>query len=377
MVALPSSREGELTVIDRRPAHPLVSVVIPTYNRAAQVERAIDSVLAQTFSDLEAIVVDDGSTDGTAAALAARYGDDSRVRIVASKHGGVAVARNVGLDRATGSIIAFLDSDDRWQPWKLALQLECLAALPDAGMIWTDMRAVDPNGEEIPGSCLGDVLSFPCGLHDLFGDRRAIAELPSHDADSGAPDGNLYTGDIYAQMVLGNLVLPSSAVLRRSCLERVGRFDETLEVSGEDFDFFLRTARIGPVAFLDVPSVLYQTGLEDQLTHGSLSLHLTLNYLRTMEAALSRDGRAAEISADRVRRAQADGHYWAAYCYLEAGDARMARHHAWRALRLNSLHVRAVAVATLAMLPRPVRDPLLGLGRRVKGRWIGRGDPEP
>lgn len=357
---------ASVTDLDR--TAPRVSVVIPTHNRATAVVYAIESVLAQTFTDLEVIVVDDGSTDGTAALLAERYGGDSRVRVLEREQGGVSAARNLGLDQATGSLIAFLDSDDRWQPWKLDLQIECLAALPEVGMIWTEMRAVDRSGQEIRGSSLRDILSFHFGLDELFSQHLAVSSLPGQDRGADARDGTLHVGDIYGRMILGNMVLPSSVVMRRSCLERVGRFDETLEVSGEDFDFFLRTARDGPVAFLDLPTVLYQVGSEDQLTHPSLGRHLALNYLRTMESSLARDGRPAEVSDGRLRTARAYGHYWAGRAYLEAGDARRARHHILRALRLNPRNARTVAVAALAILPSWIRGPLFRVARGIQQR---------
>src|SRR5687768_1729437 len=125
----------------------LVSVVIPTYNRAYCVRRAIDSALAQTYPHLEVIVVDDGSTDGTAELMRTAYGHDGRVRYHRQANGGVSAARNRGIALARGEYVALLDSDDRWKPWKLQAQVACLEHAPDVGMVWTDMEAVDPDGK--------------------------------------------------------------------------------------------------------------------------------------------------------------------------------------------------------------------------------------
>src|SRR5208283_3848938 len=97
--------------------NPKISVVIPTYDRAVKVQRAIESVLAQTLPGLEVIVVDDGSTDGTGGVLAEKFGD--QIRYFAQTNQGVSVARNKGIEEARGQWIAFLDSDDFWEKDKL------------------------------------------------------------------------------------------------------------------------------------------------------------------------------------------------------------------------------------------------------------------
>src|SRR5262245_27222824 len=125
----------------------LVSVVIPSYNRAYCIAKTIDSVLAQTHRNVEVIVADDGSKDDTRSVIERTYGHDARVRYVQQTNQGVSAARNCGLREARGEYIALLDSDDVWLPWKLEAQLRCLDALPKAGMVWTDMSAVNPAGE--------------------------------------------------------------------------------------------------------------------------------------------------------------------------------------------------------------------------------------
>src|SRR4029079_19535086 len=106
----------------------------------------IDSALNQTHRPVEVLVVDDGSTDGTAQLIAARYAGDDRVRYLAQRNGGVSAARNAGLRAARGPFVALLDSDDWWMPWKTELQLACMERFPEVGMVWTDMEAVDARG---------------------------------------------------------------------------------------------------------------------------------------------------------------------------------------------------------------------------------------
>ena len=109
----------------------LVSVIIPTYNRAKTIERAVDSVLAQTWKELEVIVVDDGSTDQTNEVLKA-YGD--KIRVIHRQNGGASAARNTGIKAATGEIISFLDSDDEWLPSKTERQVNLLQRTESSGV---------------------------------------------------------------------------------------------------------------------------------------------------------------------------------------------------------------------------------------------------
>jgi len=343
----------------------VVSVIIPTHDRAPVIARAIDSVLAQEGVDLEVIVVDDGSTDDTREIIASRYGTDERVVYLFQERAGVAGARNAGLARARGELVAFLDSDDVWRPGKLALQLACLARVPEAGMIWSEMNALDLCGDVVPGSSLRSIFTFRAGFEELFAHRLPLAQVAGEDGGSGT----LYWGDVYDGMVVGNLVLPSAAVLTRARLDDVGRYDETLAVAGEDFDFFLRTCRAGPVAFVDVSTVFKQADRPDALTHPSRRLHLARNYVTTMEQALARDAGRIRLDPRIVCEARADGHAWTALGYLESGDASAARPHARQSLRLAPRHPRTYVLFGLSLLPGPLVARAIHLVRRARARW--------
>ncbi len=333
------------------------------------VARAIDSVLDQAGAELEVIVVDDGSTDGTPDLLAERYHGDGRVIYVAQAQRGVAAARNTGLARARGDLIAFLDSDDVWCPGKLALQLACLERLPEVGMIWSDMRAIDEAGDVVPGSSLRSIFDFPAGFEELFDHRIPLPHVAGVESEAG---GTLYWGDVYDGMVVGNIVLPSAAILTRARLDAVGGYDETLPVSGEDFDFFLRTCRAGPVAYVDVATVLKQADRGDALTHPSRRLDLARNYVTTMEGALARDGARIALDPEVIRAARAYGHAWTGQAYLEAGDPGGARRHLRRSLRLAPATPRSYALLALSMVPGPLVARAIHGARRGRARWRAR-----
>src|SRR5580658_3527192 len=129
----------------------MISVIIPTYNVAGFVREAVDSALSQTLRDTEVIVVDDGSTDGSADAL--RDLDDPRLRVIRENHAGSAAARNAGLRLASGELVAFLDADDRWAPQNLERQSAFLESHPEVDMTFSYSLVVDEEGRSLGFKC--------------------------------------------------------------------------------------------------------------------------------------------------------------------------------------------------------------------------------
>lgn len=187
---------------------PKVSVIIPTYNRAGMVEKAIDSVFSQTYPNIELIVVDDGSTDGTREILET-YGD--RIIAVYQPNGGAGKARNAGLRLATGEFIAFLDSDDYYLPDKIRLEAEFLCANPDVDVVL-------------------------CGFR--FIDEEKHIDVEFKDIDVTDLVSRILWTDI------GGLFPPNLPLFRKKILEKVEGFDERLKMR-EEQDFWLQIALAG------------------------------------------------------------------------------------------------------------------------------------
>lgn len=195
----------------------LVSMIIPTHNRAELVGQAIESALGQSYPAREVIVVDDGSTDETPAVLS-RYG--SAIRTVRTPNRGCAAARNTGVCLAHGAYLAFVDSDDVAPPEKLAIQVPVLEAYPDVGFVY--------------------------GPSVAFGPQLAIEQVLQPVRPG--PQGSVAEG-IFLTTRIGF----DSVLLRREALERVGGFDETLR-HNEDTDLLLRVALDWKAVCLDVPT---------------------------------------------------------------------------------------------------------------------------
>ncbi len=355
---------------------PLVSVVVPTYNRARIIERTIDSILAQTYQDVEVVIVDDGSSDDTRDCIARRYGADPRVRYVHKENGGPATARNVGFKQARGEYIALLDSDDTWFPWKLSLQIRCMERYPEIGMTWTDMQMIDAEGRVADPTHLRTMYTnyrlFP--TDEIFPRSVALGEIAPDLADI-VGEARLRIGNIFSKMVMGSLVHTSTVVLRRSRLDLVGGFNETLRYSGEDYDFHLRTAREGDVALLDLPAIRYQQGMPDRLTAKRYGIHMATNALRTLEAVLERDRPQIDLPDQMIRRKLAYAHAWVAHEQLDLGHVREARAHYLASLRQHLWQPELLKPITFAALPLGAGVPLRRWLRSIAVR-LGRNESE-
>jgi GT2 family glycosyltransferase len=205
-----------------------VSVIIPTYNRAAVLGRALDSVLAQTYQDVEIFVVDDGSTDQTAELLHTYV---PRVTVLTQANSGISRARNRGIHASSGEYVAFLDSDDAWLPRKLERQIDILTHQPDIPVCHTEEIWI----------------------------RRGVRVNPMQKHHKSG-------GYIFPACLPFCVISPSAALIRRALFEMVGYFDERLPVC-EDYDLWLRIAKTYPVAFIAEPLIVKYGGHADQLSH--------------------------------------------------------------------------------------------------------------
>jgi GT2 family glycosyltransferase len=313
---------------------PLVSVVIPTCNRAALVTEAVAGALAQGYAPIEVVVVDDGSTDDTRARLERAFAGDGRVRCVHQRNGGPARARNTGFAEARGAYLALLDVDDRWHPWKLAAQVACMERHPELGMTWTDLEMIDPSGRVADPARLRTMYSGYrlLSLERIFPRSIPLREVvPQMATEVGG--ARLRMGRIFAPMVLGSLVHTSTVLLRRERLARVGGFDESLRRGGEDYDFHLRTCREGPVGLLDVATIRARQGLSDRLTADHLRVHRLESALRGVERAIARDRAAIDLPDGMLRGRLAQLHASIAVERLQRGEPELARRHYFESLR--------------------------------------------
>jgi glycosyltransferase involved in cell wall biosynthesis len=296
---------------------PKVSAVIATHNRADYVLEAVESVLAQVYEDVELIVVDDGSTDGTLERLAP-FAD--RLRVVVQEHSGRAVARNTGLREAQGEYVSFLDSDDRWLPDKLARLVPVLDDHPGVALVHGQVDVIDTSGNKLAQMTAEQ--------------RRAFSKLHSRRIS-------------YAGYALHCLCFTSATVMRTETMRAVGGYDPAIAM--EDLDLYLRLALDYELLFVDGPPVA-EYRLHDTQTPSVVRSRGEIQACEKNLAIIA--GRPQQAG---LRLARRNLHLKLSSCHHVIVDPSRTRHEILRAVRLDP---RALAVPgvlrrlVISFLPR-------------------------
>lgn len=275
-----------------------VSVVIATYNMAGFLLLALRSALAQTYRNIEVLVIDDGSTDGTAEVVAP-FLADARVRYLTQANAGQAAAKNRGIRESTGEYVAFLDADDLWMPDKLEAQMPLFAASRAVGVVCSAFVYIDEEGNPLP--------HVPHELH---------------------------RGRVSGPLLFSNFVGFGTSVVRRECFERLGAFDERLGM-GIDYDLWLRFSTQYEFDYVDRPLLYYREW------PGQMSRNWTTRYrngIRIMQDFL----RNFPDAVDRRTASEAWAHTYTGFGYsMRASRRTEALSLYLRALRFRPGYVPA------------------------------------
>jgi glycosyltransferase involved in cell wall biosynthesis len=240
-----------------------IDVIIPSYNRAHCLLRAVDSVLGQTYQDFNLLVIDDGSTDNTFELLKP-YIDDKKLTYLKTENRGVSAARNFGVQNSISKWIAFLDSDDEWLPHKLTAQVEFIQQNPQIPLV---------HGEETwirKGKRVN-----PKNIHKKFGGR------------------------IFERCLPLCLISPSATILKRELLTEVGGFDEDYVVC-EDYDLWLKITSLYEVGFIEEPIITKYGGHDDQLS----AKYFAMDFWRIK--ALDRILKIRKLTPEQIQLAKAE-----------------------------------------------------------------------
>lgn len=284
---------------------PEISVIIPAYNSADYTVETVESVLAQTYGDLEVIVVDDGSTDNTRQALGPYY---DRIEYVFKKNGGACSARNLGIRRARGEFIACLDCDDLWLPDKLEHSLPVLEAESKMGFVFTPCYTINATGE-------------------VTGEVRYTFDLDQ----------------AYLNLLMENFVPAPTVIMRSSCLEQVGLFDESIFIPA-DWDMWLRLAHRFVVGYVDRPLSKYRLA-------SNYTLRNVEQLVQESKYVLEKQFRIAqELSAQNRSRSMSALLFVHSQLYRRNADMKRARENLLRAIKYNPLNWRLYFCFILSFL---------------------------
>jgi teichuronic acid biosynthesis glycosyltransferase TuaG len=289
----------------------LVSVVMSSYNHAKYLPEAIESVLKQTFSDFELIIVDDCSTDNSKAIIESYQAKDIRVKpFFHEKNLGIAITANDSLKSSSGKFIAFLSSDDIWMPNKLARQLQILKHNENK-IVWAEGEVIDGNGALV-GLKVTTRMSVP--IH-----RRS--------------------GNLFQELLKEDIIFGQTAIMKRDFVSKVIFNDNFRYVN--DHLFFVELARIHEFIFIDEPLAKYRV-------HGD-NVSLTNQALWNKEKLLIRKHFLEKYLSEIAPEVLSDIYYKMAHSYSGLGDKKSARQYYLKAIHAAPFHANSALFLILAL----------------------------
>jgi glycosyltransferase involved in cell wall biosynthesis len=320
-----------------------VSVVMPVLNGRRFIDEAIGSIAAQTYKDVELVVVDDGSTDDTRQHVDA-FRDRLEIRYVRHESPrGIAPSMNDGVRHATGAFIAFLDHDDAWFPEFLATQVSHLEQHPDVGMVHSDFQTIDVEGRIIEAS---------------------VAAARGRTRPSG---------QVFRELFMDSFIVGNSVLIRRECFDRLGLFDESLRWG--DYHMWLRIAKHYRVDYTDKVLVKYrQHPTQSTRSTGGRPDEKPVG-LRVIESIIELyPDVARELGAATVRRRIASFYFDLGYGWFLKGEPARARVCLRRALALRPSDMRCLKLFAATLLPSSHARAARAAWRRLRGQRVAAGD---
>ena len=295
-----------------------VSVIIPTYNREELLCEAINSVLSQSFTDLEIIVIDDGSTDNTETRVSQF---DKRVRYIKQNNRGVNAARNRAMSLSKGEYIALLDSDDLWKYNKLGLQVDILDRFNEVAYVYSNF-SIYKSSQDTVNNGIQTWYKTPKNWDSVFAISRTTADIGCTHIQDIDNSTRLYFGDIYEASMTDYFVLPSTALIRKSAIPPFLHFNENDPICG-DWDYFARLSKNNQVCFLDYDTTFNRSHEDSvRLTRTSKKLQLGFRidmlerlYFKDLEFYQTHQLEADEIYRNRL----------ASLCFLHLLDSETSQ----------------------------------------------------
>lgn len=316
---------------------PSVSVIIPTYNRAHLLGRAIESAFAQIRDSDEIIVIDDGSKDHTESVVREYRGS---IRYIKTANVGAGAARNRGIREAKGDLVAFLDSDDEWMPGKLELNRQLMTALPDVLFCFSEMAVTMPNGS-VERRYLRTWHKNPLTWDEILAPGHSFSTIAS--LPRGIEDFNVYVGSLYVLLAQALYMFTSTVVVRRREAGDSLRFDEDIPTY-EDWICYGRIAKKGLGAYLDTETA-WQHGHAGQRLTDADELKTATTRIAILERLWGSDAEFLRQHGDVYQRVYNEQCLQKVKNLLAIGSVTQAR------AELRHCHHRPTSYQVLVSLP--------------------------
>ena len=326
----------------------LVTVIIPAYNCDKYIAYAIESVISQTYNNLELIVVDDGSIDNTAGVVM-KYGE--KLRYIRQENGGVSKARNTGIKNATGDYVAFLDSDDVWEKYKLEIQMDILKKHGNIGLIFSDFLQTK-NKIVLNDRKYED--AFNIFKEYSYGISKIFKNIGRYNYSGN--DVIYYWGDIYDYLFLGNFILPSSVLFKKILLDKVGFLNEQYKIA-EETEFFLRFSRHCEFGFIQFPLVRYEIPRTDNLSGKKNTENLIKNALIIQIDSLIKISNLIDKNKfNFFKHGISKTYSRLAYYYLSEYNLFDARKYTVYAIKTSKLNLMSYYIYICSFIPNNVLE---------------------
>ena len=333
----------------------LISVVIPTYNCAKYVASALQSVLNQSYSNIEVIVVDDGSTDETIDVIKPFMKD---IVYIHQENTGLPGARNRGIKEASGEYVAFLDADDLWRKNKLEIQAQVLNSCPSIFIVFSDFSVFSEDGykeESYFRKGFPFFYEYNFTLDEIFKNATKIL------SNTSSLEIQVHYGHIERYLFCGNFILPSSALIRKCAIDNLGGFDESYKIA-EETEFFLRLCTSYDAGYVDLSLVDYLIKRAGKLTSSTNTERLIRNAISIQESYLSKHPRIYQENRSFFDKAIAKSYTRLSYYNLTMAMNKAARLGARRSISWMPIQFRAYLFWIFSFCP-PI---MLNVARSAK-----------
>lgn len=308
----------------------VVSIIMPCYNAQKTLAKTLDSIFSQTYTSFKLYCINDGSTDNTQSILDEYQNKfKDRMWVLSQKNKGQTISKNIGIQQSQGEYIAFIDSDDLWDPKKLDIQLSAMRADPEVGLSYTDGYYIDAD----------DIQHEKIGIDPIL------------------------QGQCFKRILMGNAIVASSVMIRRSIINKIGLFDETLTAC-ENWELWTRIASVCPLKALPDPLTYYRRH-DANMSHNFEKM--VTNRLRVVHNNIARYKHSLPDSKRIMRDALFRSYQFFGENYLWKMQLNKARSHLWAAICMKPLKIKPY----LLLFKTLMGVKLISLLRGIRGRKYG------